>query len=317
MAIVIKGTASDPDGDNISVQIRVNDRPWQNVTGKKDWSFNWNTKVETNGYYTITARVTDEHGAWSQTSLTIQVKNKGKPHQEPMFSHTTVALGTSITAIGLLAGAGGFFGLTELGRSKFWLFMLAFGLSKLKKDEVLDDFTRGSIYGCVKRDPGITPREVLMVLDIDEKNYYYHQDVLIKYGYIYKVKMNKFGEVIKKWHGVNGRMSITDKFTDEEMEANPKIKKSRLRWAEHYLYASGMKARKRLKLNKRQERVIYKYIRDNPGQSQGQIAKGLDMIRQGLAYYLNQFRKTGLIKVRAEGRKKLYFINEDNKIALS
>ena len=57
----ISGAASDPDGDEtrIIVEVRIDDKLWQNTSGTEYWFCIWNTEEESNGVHTIYARSFD------------------------------------------------------------------------------------------------------------------------------------------------------------------------------------------------------------------------------------------------------------------
>jgi hypothetical protein len=57
----IYGNASDPNGNETltQVEIRIDDKPWQNATGTNYWNYSWNTDNETEGIHTIKARSYD------------------------------------------------------------------------------------------------------------------------------------------------------------------------------------------------------------------------------------------------------------------
>jgi outer membrane protein assembly factor BamB len=57
----IYGSASDPNGNETldHVEIRIDDKPWQNATGTNYWNYSWNTDNETDGIHTIKARSYD------------------------------------------------------------------------------------------------------------------------------------------------------------------------------------------------------------------------------------------------------------------
>jgi hypothetical protein len=59
--INIYGTASDPDGNETltQVEVKIDDKPWQNATGTNYWNYSWNTDNETVGIHTIKARSYD------------------------------------------------------------------------------------------------------------------------------------------------------------------------------------------------------------------------------------------------------------------
>jgi outer membrane protein assembly factor BamB len=71
--VEISGVADD-DIEVTSVQIRIDDGDWINVTGKYTWTFNWDSKEVINGPHTIYARAFDKDG-FVLTNITLIVNN--------------------------------------------------------------------------------------------------------------------------------------------------------------------------------------------------------------------------------------------------
>jgi hypothetical protein len=57
----IYGTASDPNGNKTlnKVEVKIDDKPWENASGTEYWNYSWNTIGETEGMHTIYARSYD------------------------------------------------------------------------------------------------------------------------------------------------------------------------------------------------------------------------------------------------------------------
>jgi biotin operon repressor len=316
MAIVIKGTASDPDGDNITVKVRIDNDPWQNATGNKDWKFNWNTVVKKNGNYTITARATDEHGASSDVSLTIKVENQGKPHQDTTSTteDTVKSACYVIIVAATIAGtaAAGSYAFTDLGRWLRFRGLLMQMYSKRRDDKVLDNFIRGWVQGVVVRDPGIRPVDVIETFEGQYSGnlIYYHINELVRFGYVYMVQRNRNGQIVKVWKGDNGKVVENVHITDAEKATDFTVRNSTLLGLSLHLYPSDIMAPKsQLNLRKKQRFMVYKYLVQNPGRNQTEIADALDMVRQAVAYHLKELQKDGLLIVGTSGRAKYYYVD--------
>ncbi|MEA2053890.1 MAG: carboxypeptidase regulatory-like domain-containing protein [Candidatus Thermoplasmatota archaeon] len=72
----IHGTASDEDGDEIQVEIKIGDENWTIVNGETTWNYTWDTTNVTNGDYVIQARAFDGTEYSSVTSITVKVRNE-------------------------------------------------------------------------------------------------------------------------------------------------------------------------------------------------------------------------------------------------
>lgn len=72
----IYGIASDPDGNETltQVEVKIDDKPWQNATDLEYWNYSWNTDNETEGIHTIKARSYDGelYSNYSVVNVTLQ-----------------------------------------------------------------------------------------------------------------------------------------------------------------------------------------------------------------------------------------------------
>jgi hypothetical protein len=57
--VIIEGTASDSDGSVSSVEIKIDNDPWQSASGITSWSYSWDTTSYYNGQHIIYARAYD------------------------------------------------------------------------------------------------------------------------------------------------------------------------------------------------------------------------------------------------------------------
>lgn len=79
---------------------------------------------------------------------------------------------------------GGLVGLaTERGRTGLFLLFLPL-YTRLKDDEVLDQFTRGQIFGYIRVHPGDTYTDIKRNLGLNNGTLTYHLDVLAKQGFV-------------------------------------------------------------------------------------------------------------------------------------
>ncbi|TET90895.1 MAG: hypothetical protein E3J35_04465 [Methanomassiliicoccales archaeon] len=77
----ISGTASDQDGTVESVEVRIDNGSWIEVTGTTSWSFEWDTKTVPDGEHTIYARSFDGTDYSTEANITVIVDNA--PPQGP------------------------------------------------------------------------------------------------------------------------------------------------------------------------------------------------------------------------------------------
>jgi hypothetical protein len=71
----IQGTASDIDGEIVSIEIQIDDGEWEEFAVSEYWSYDLDTTELSNGEHTIKIRVTDDEGESNIESFTIKVDN--------------------------------------------------------------------------------------------------------------------------------------------------------------------------------------------------------------------------------------------------
>lgn len=93
-----------------------------------------------------------------------------------------VPLIAGAAGVAALAGALAYAG-TDRGRSGLWLLLLPL-YTRLKKDQILDNFTRGEIYGYIKVHPGDCFSDIQRNLELGSGQLMYHLDVLEREGMV-------------------------------------------------------------------------------------------------------------------------------------
>lgn len=73
--IVISGTATDADGDEVIVEIRFDENEWRNIGNATNWEYEWNSTLVKNGLHKIYARAYDGR-EYSTTFVEINVENE-------------------------------------------------------------------------------------------------------------------------------------------------------------------------------------------------------------------------------------------------
>jgi predicted transcriptional regulator len=164
---------------------------------------------------------------------------------------------------------------TETGRYKLLaLLTLAFPmLANTEKEDILDQFVRGQIYGYIKTNPGTHYNQIMRELDIKNGTLSYHLYVLEKTGVI-KSRME---------HMRYRAFYTTDmKFPEEE----------------------------RYRLTDLQMKIL-ELIHSNKGTNQKQLVKKLNETHQTISYNIKVLEQAGLISVVKKGRKTHCYIRED------
>jgi predicted transcriptional regulator len=232
------------------------------------------------GRYLLTITLTDRNGLkfvyqWNQTiDLT--------PNQIAVLwadeNKETIAVSSAGT-IGGLSILG--FILTETGKYKL-LALLAFSFplfTRINKDDVLDHFVRGEIYGYIKANPGVHYNQIIQDLEIKNGSLSYHLHI-----------MEKSNIIKSRIEGYRYRA-----FYPTDMKF-PDIERNRLT---------------ELQLN------IMDIIRKNKGINQKEISKRLNEKHQTISYNIKILYQAGLIDVNKKGRKTSCYINKDVNINLS
>jgi DNA-binding MarR family transcriptional regulator len=185
------------------------------------------------------------------------------PVQRPILTRPETAVSAGVGAAILAAIASTEFG--KYGLSNLVLFPL---YSRLKKEEVLDHFVRGQIYGYIMSHPGEHYNSLKDTLKVTNGTLAHHLRTLEMQGFI---KADRDG-VFKRFYPVE--MSI------------PRNKGIRLSDLQHH---------------------ILTMIRADAGTTQQDIAGRLGVSQQTVSYNIRTLSREGLVRMEKEGRMKRYF----------
>jgi DNA-binding MarR family transcriptional regulator len=185
------------------------------------------------------------------------------PPQRPILTRAETAVGAGIGAAVLAALAGTEFG--KYGLSNLIIFPL---YSRLRKDEVLDHFVRGQIYGYIMSHPGEHYNSLKDALKVTNGTLAHHLRTLEMGGFI---KADRDG-VFKRFYPV-------------EMQ---------------------IPRHKGIRLSDLQENMLT-LIRSDGGPTQQDIADRLGVSQQTVSYNLRQLDREGLVRMEKAGRMKRYF----------
>jgi DNA-binding MarR family transcriptional regulator len=217
------------------------------------------------GTYSLTIVATDSLGFTSVTTQQFTVNYEGhlthsylwvKANKGPL-SIASVSFG--ILAIGLLA-------FTESGKYKLMvLFSLLLPLySRIQKEDVLDQFVRGQIYGFIKTNPGAHYNQIRRQIGVKNGTLSYHLGVLEK------------TELIKS-------------------------RREGLKYRAFYPTGMNFPKEERFRLTDLQIRIIA-CITNQPGMTQKEIAQLLVLKPQTVNYNIKVLDQAGLIDVEKKGR---------------
>jgi len=244
-------------------------------TGEGTLPDTMNHSYQKTGQYKITVNITDEN------NITYSyLRNQGyKLSSAQIVTFWTIDNKDPII-IGSTSMMSCFFiigmAYSETSRYKlFALLTLAFPMTiYANKEDVLDQFVRGQIFGYIKTNPGADYNQLMRELDIKNGTLSYHLYIL-----------EKTGLIKSRTEGYRYRVFYpTDmKFPEEE----------------------------RNRLTELQIKIL-NLIKEHDGTSQKQLTKLLDEKHQTISYNIKVLREAGLIRVNKKGRKSLCYIIPDH-----
>jgi predicted transcriptional regulator len=218
-----------------------------------------------------------EEGAGSHTKeLLIQAVGsnaKGNSATIVLFVHPPVSSTTwwnsataTLAAVGVLAAVLAAINSVEWGKYKFLGVFLPL-YTKLKKEDILNQYTRGKIHGYLLANPGDYFNSIAKALDISSGNLAYHLRVL-----------EREGEIVSKKDGVHKRF-----------------------------YPRGVKIGTSTENELSEvQRSIYKVIKETPGIKQKDIASLLGVASSTVNYHIQKLIVSGLVLARRKGMAMQY-----------
>jgi predicted transcriptional regulator len=149
---------------------------------------------------------------------------------------------------------------TEVGKYKFLALFIPL-YTRLHKEEVLDNETRGMIRGAISTDPGIHFSEIMRRLKLSNGNAFYHLVTLEREGFI---KASSDGR-LKRFYPA-----------DMELSEAP------------------------LRLD-RMQRTIFETLREQNGMSQREIARLLNISFSSVNRHINKMASMGVLRLERQG----------------
>lgn len=227
------------------------------------------------GTYLQTFTITDDFGFTYTIQQTYTVDYEGpllhtyfilEDNKEPVA--VTTSTGLSALAIGLIA-------FTETGKYKFLalLPLLIPMYTYIQKEDVLDQFVRGQIYGYIKTNPGVHYNQIRRGIDIKNGTLSYHLRVLEKTELI---KSRREGLKYRAFYPTGMRFPKEERFRLTDLQIS-----------------------------------ILDIIKENNGTNQKEIAKKLEQKPQTINYNIKVLEQAGLIEVIKKGRRTSCYPKED------
>lgn len=174
-----------------------------------------------------------------------------------------------ILSLGILSGVAAFVSATEPGRHAF--FGLLFPLyTRIKKEEVLDHFLRGQVYGVIKTQPGANFTTIRNLLSLSNGTLSYHLRTLESSGF-----------VLSERDGLYKRFFPADLGTAAAQDG--------------------------IRLSELQGRLLDR-LRQNPAVGQRDLARDAGVTQQCISYNLRAMRRHGLVVKIRSGRGHRYVV---------
>jgi predicted transcriptional regulator len=221
------------------------------ATLSPDGEFHTTINLE-EGWQNITIEVIDRAG--NHGELAISVKALAAPDFEvPVEAWAAV---TITLTLGVLVVS------TEVGRYSLLLLFLPL-YTKLRKDKILDQRTRGLIQGYITANPGANYTIIRDNLDLADGTLTYHLQVLEREGFIYSIREGLF----------------------------------------RCFYPHGIPPPKRGKLHLSDTQAdIVRIVKRIPGITVGEIATAMSRRPNVISYHLKLLREGGLVRMEEDGR---------------
>jgi DNA-binding transcriptional ArsR family regulator len=204
------------------------------------------------GWQNITFVVLDKAG--NRADHSYRVKALGEPSIDPPI--TALAAGTILVTLGALAVT------TEAGKWTALSFLIPL-YTKLRKDKILDQRTRGLIEGYITANPGCNYTIIRDNLDLADGTLTYHLQVLEREGFVYSIREGLF----------------------------------------RCFYPQGVPPPRRGKLHLSDTQAdIVRIVKRIPGITVGEVATAMNRRPNVISYHLKLLKEGGLVRMEEDGR---------------
>lgn len=219
------------------------------------------------GNHTLELRVTDGYSLHTSAFWALSVERPVPPTVlvRPTQRQATT---TGVAAVGLWAAVLVF--ASEPGRYSLFKFLWVPLYTKIRKEEVLDQFVRGRIFGFIEHNPGVTYSQIKRRIGVGNGTLTHHLSMLEKQNYI-KAERD----------GLYKRFYPRDYHIDEDA-----IELSAL------------------------QKDIYVLAKTRPGISQKDLSEELGVSERVVSYHIHQMQEARLIRVERSGRRNALFVQE-------
>jgi len=272
--VSISGEVHDPEGDSTYVEFLIDGGVWIKITNDSLWNYQFNSSQMKNGGFLISFRAFDGVNYSTPQILYLILENdKDEPAGDLSLPDPTAA---GIITICLFCFLGAAY-LRENVRYTLLSVLTIPLYTKLKKDDVLNQTNRKTIFRYLSNNPGANYTRIKKALKFGTSTLVYHLAVLER------------EELIRSKKEVGRRM-----FYPKDSRWTPE---------------SGMVG---LQNTPVQNRII-KYLEDHGPASMRDIEPALSLNQQSVSYNIRRLVERELVKNPGRKRNALYVICENNK----
>jgi outer membrane protein assembly factor BamB/DNA-binding MarR family transcriptional regulator len=268
--VAFSAAASDPDGRILLYQ-------WDfEGDGTFDWSGpsmpeGFNHTYPVNGTYHPVVRVQDDNGSYASASGALEVLPAPvRPPASPRPGSLSLPAAAASVSLVSLAAAGACLSLTDFGKYRFFTLFIVPLYVRLKRDEVLDNYTRGKIHGYIIANPGDNYNSIRDALELSNGIVAHHLHTLEREGLVQSMRDGMY----RRFFPANAKLPPED-------EGHFNIQKR-----------------------------IVAVIRDNPGISQKEIALKVGVSSPTVNYHVSVLSTARMIRIEKFGRRTRCFVLE-------
>ncbi len=220
----------------------------------------WHPAASDVGTHAVTVRVTDAYGGSAEQSFEVRVVAAPAPPSAGALIAAALATAMGTLGAGALASENVKYGLLTIFIPLY---------SKIKREQVLDHFVRGQIYGYVLANPGEHYNAIKVALGLTNGSLAHHLKTLEREQFL---KSKRFG-LYRRFYPMNMRIPEDGFFAPNEIQ-----------------------------------KTIVDIIRTNPGITQKEIALHLGLTPPTVNYHIGILSEHRAIRVERAGRKTHCFV---------
>jgi len=224
------------------------------------------------GNHVVVVTVRDAAGLSVTATWAVTVTEKPAPAVSPETERANTA-GGAVVAVGVSSWLLAFIGISEQGKYVFLKWLIIPLYTKIRKEEVLDHFVRGRIYGIVESNPGVHYTLIKKKTGVGNGTLTYHLSTLEREGFIRS-----------EWDGLYKR------FYPAQM---PRTNNGEV-----------------LELSRVQAELL-ELVRLSPGSSQKELCEKTGLSKRVISYHIAQMVDARVIRIERDGKRVRCYVLEE------